>query len=112
MATKPQQTGMPAVNTAGMGELWQRIKFLFIAIIVYRIAAHIPAPGIDPIQLENLFNQQQDTIRSLFHMFSGGAWERMSVLALGIMPYISASIIMQLVQAVTPQLEQLRKEGE
>jgi len=112
MATKPQQSGMPAAPTAGMSELWQRIKFLFIAIIVYRIGAHIPVPGIDPIQLQNMFKQQQDTILSLFNMFSGGALERMSVLALGIMPYISASIIMQLLQAVTPQLEQLRKEGE
>lgn len=112
MATKPQQTGMPSVSTAGMGELWQRIKFLFVAIVVYRIGAHIPVPGIDPVQLQNLFKQQQDTILSLFNMFSGGALERMSVLALGIMPYISASIIMQLLQAVTPQLEQLRKEGE
>lgn len=112
MATRPQQTGMPTVNTAGMGELWQRMKFLFIAIIIYRIGAHIPVPGIDPIQLQALFKQQQGTILSLFNMFSGGALERMSVLALGIMPYISASIIMQLLQAVTPQLEQLRKEGE
>ncbi|NPU91857.1 MAG: preprotein translocase subunit SecY [Gammaproteobacteria bacterium] len=103
---------MPAATTAGMSELWQRIKFLFIAILVYRIGAHIPVPGIDPIQLQNLFKQQQDTILSLFNMFSGGALERMSILALGIMPYISASIIMQLLQAVTPQLEQLRKEGE
>lgn len=112
MASKPQQSGMPAATTAGMSELWQRIKFLFIAILVYRIGAHIPVPGIDPIQLQNLFKQQQDTILSLFNMFSGGALERMSILALGIMPYISASIIMQLLQAVTPQLEQLRKEGE
>ena len=112
MASKPQQSGMPAATTAGMNELWQPIKFLFIAILVYRIGAHIPVPGIDPIQLQNLFKQQQDTILSLFNMFSGGALERMSILALGIMPYISASIIMQLLQAVTPQLEQLRKEGE
>lgn len=112
MANRPQQSGMAAVPTAGMSELWQRIKFLFVAIVVYRIGAHIPVPGIDPIQLQNLFNQQQDTILSLFNMFSGGALERMSILALGIMPYISASIIMQLLQAVTPQLEQLRKEGE
>jgi len=112
MANRPQQSGMPAPTTAGMSELWQRIKFLFIAILVYRIGAHIPVPGIDPIQLQNLFKQQQDTILSLFNMFSGGALERMSILALGIMPYISASIIMQLLQAVTPQLEQLRKEGE
>ena len=112
MANKPQQSGIPAPTTAGMSELWQRIKFLFIAILVYRIGAHIPVPGIDPIQLQNMFKQQQDTILSLFNMFSGGALERMSILALGIMPYISASIIMQLLQAVTPQLEQLRKEGE
>jgi preprotein translocase subunit SecY len=95
-----------------MGELWARLKFLFFAILVYRIGAHIPVPGIDPIQLQNLFKQQQDTILSLFNMFSGGALERMSILALGIMPYISASIIMQLLSAVSPQLEQLKKEGE
>ncbi|MBA53454.1 MAG: preprotein translocase subunit SecY [Pseudomonadales bacterium] len=112
MAAKPQQAGMPNMNTAGMGELWARLKFLFFAILVYRIGAHIPVPGIDPIQLQNLFNQQQDTILSLFNMFSGGALERMSILALGIMPYISASIIMQLLTAVSPQLEQLKKEGE
>ena len=112
MAAKPQQAGTPNMNTAGMGELWARLKFLFFAILVYRIGAHIPVPGIDPIQLQNLFKQQQDTILSLFNMFSGGALERMSILALGIMPYISASIIMQLLSAVSPQLEQLKKEGE
>jgi len=112
MAAKPQQAGMPNMNTAGMGELWARLKFLFFAIVVYRIGAHIPVPGIDPIQLQNLFKQQQDTILSLFNMFSGGALERMSILALGIMPYISASIIMQLLSAISPQLEQLKKEGE
>ncbi|WP_324774898.1 preprotein translocase subunit SecY [Ketobacter alkanivorans] len=103
---------MPNMKGAGMGELWARLKFLFFAILVYRIGAHIPVPGIDPIQLQNLFKQQQDTILSLFNMFSGGALERMSILALGIMPYISASIIMQLLSAVSPQLEQLKKEGE
>ncbi|AUM12045.1 preprotein translocase subunit SecY [Ketobacter alkanivorans] len=112
MAAKPQQAGMPNMKGAGMGELWARLKFLFFAILVYRIGAHIPVPGIDPIQLQNLFKQQQDTILSLFNMFSGGALERMSILALGIMPYISASIIMQLLSAVSPQLEQLKKEGE
>ncbi|MDY6920115.1 MAG: preprotein translocase subunit SecY [Pseudomonadota bacterium] len=112
MAAKPQQAGMSGMNTAGMGELWARLKFLFFAILVYRIGAHIPVPGIDPIQLQNMFRQQQDTILSLFNMFSGGALERMSILALGIMPYISASIIMQLLTAVSPQLEQLKKEGE
>jgi len=112
MAAKPQQAGIPNMKGAGMGELWARLKFLFFAILVYRIGAHIPVPGIDPIQLQNLFKQQQDTILSLFNMFSGGALERMSILALGIMPYISASIIMQLLSAVSPQLEQLKKEGE
>lgn len=112
MAAKPQQAGMPNTSNAGMGELWARLKFLFFAILVYRIGAHIPVPGIDPVQLQNLFKQQQDTILSLFNMFSGGALERMSILALGIMPYISASIIMQLLSAVSPQLEQLKKEGE
>lgn len=112
MASKPQKAGMPNMSNSGMGELWARLKFLFFAILVYRIGAHIPVPGIDPIQLQNLFKQQQDTILSLFNMFSGGALERMSILALGIMPYISASIIMQLLSAVSPQLEQLKKEGE
>ncbi len=112
MATKPQKAAMPNVSSAATGELWARLKFLFFAILVYRIGAHIPVPGIDPIQLQQMFNQQQDTILSLFNMFSGGALERMSILALGIMPYISASIIMQLLTAVSPQLEQLKKEGE
>jgi len=112
MAKKDQQPQPGAGGQAGLSELWRRIKFVFIAIIIYRIGAHIPVPGIDPIQLQNLFRQQQDTILSLFNMFSGGALERMSILALGIMPYISASIIMQLLSAVSPQLEQLKKEGE
>lgn len=113
MAKKDQQPQLGAGGgQAGLSELWQRIKFVFIAIIVYRVGAHIPVPGIDPIQLKAMFNQQQDTILSLFNMFSGGALERMSILALGIMPYISASIIMQLLSAVSPQLEQLKKEGE
>jgi preprotein translocase subunit SecY len=99
-------------SQAGMTELWQRIRFVLFAIVVYRIGAHIPVPGIDPIQLQIMFQQQKDTIVSLFNMFSGGALERMSILALGIMPYISASIIMQLLQAVSPHLEQLKKEGE
>jgi len=83
-----------------------------MAIIVYRIGAHIPVPGINPDRLAELFRQNEGTILSLFNMFSGGALERMSIFALGIMPYISASIIMQLMTAVSPQLEQLKKEGE
>jgi preprotein translocase subunit SecY len=97
---------------SGLGELWSRLRFVLIAIIVYRIGAHIPVPGINPDRLAALFDQNQGTILSLFNMFSGGALERMSILALGIMPYISASIIMQLMTIVSPTLEQLKKEGE
>jgi len=103
---------LPLANQKGLGELWARLRFLFLAIIVYRVGTHIPVPGIDPDQVANLFNQGQDTILGLFNMFSGGALERMSILALGIMPYISASIIMQLMSAVSPSLEQLKKEGD
>ena len=103
---------LPSVNKAGLSELFSRLRFVLLAIIVYRIGTHIPVPGIDPNQLAALFNQNQGTILGLANMFSGGALERMSILALGIMPYISASIIMQLMSAVTPQLEQLKKEGE
>ena len=97
---------------SGLGELWARLRFLFLCILVYRLGTHIPVPGINPDQLSALFTQNQGTIIGLFNMFSGGALERMSVLALGVMPYISASIIMQLMSAVTPQLEALKKEGE
>jgi preprotein translocase subunit SecY len=99
-------------NQKGLGELWARLRFLFLAIIVYRIGTHIPVPGIDPDRIAALFQQNEGTIIGLFNMFSGGALERMSILALGIMPYISASIIMQLMTAVTPSLEQLKKEGD
>ena len=99
-------------NQKGLGELWARLKFLILAIIVYRIGSHIPVPGIDPAQLANIFNQTQNTIFGMANMFSGGALQRMSVLALGVMPYISASIIIQLLTSVVPHLEQLKKEGE
>ncbi len=103
---------MPTGVGKGLGELKSRLWFVFLAILVYRIGAHIPVPGINPDRLAALFDQNQGTILSLFNMFSGGALERMSIFALGIMPYISASIIMQLLTAVTPSLEQLKKEGE
>lgn len=103
---------MPAGIGKGFGELKARLWFVFAAILVYRVGAHIPVPGINPDRLAALFEQNQGTILSLFNMFSGGALERMSIFALGIMPYISASIIMQLLTAVTPSLEQLKKEGE
>ncbi len=101
-----------SAGSSGLAELWVRLRFLLMAVIVYRVGTHIPVPGINPVQLELLFNQNSGTILGMFNMFSGGALERMSILALGIMPYISASIIMQLLAAVTPQLEQLKKEGE
>nr|WP_252307280.1 preprotein translocase subunit SecY [Sutterella wadsworthensis] len=86
--------------------------FLALALVVYRIGAHVPVPGIDPDMLNQLFNQQQGGILGLFNMFSGGALSRFSVFALGIMPYISASIIFQMLSYVLPSLEAIRKEGE
>ncbi|NCA00056.1 MAG: preprotein translocase subunit SecY, partial [Betaproteobacteria bacterium] len=94
------------------GDLSRRLVFLLLALVVYRVGAHIPVPGIDPAQLQQLFNGQQGGILSLFNMFSGGALSRFTVFALGIMPYISASIIMQLLTYVLPAFEQLKKEGE
>ena len=94
------------------GDLRRRLVFLVLALVVYRLGAHIPVPGIDPTQLQQLFQGQQGGILSLFNMFSGGALSRFTVFALGIMPYISASIIMQLMTYVVPTLEALKKEGE
>jgi preprotein translocase subunit SecY len=99
-------------NANGLSELWTRLRFLLLAIIIYRIGTHIPVPGFDPERLSDLFTQNQGTFLGLFNMFSGGALERMSILALGVMPYISASIIMQLMSATVPALEQIKKEGE
>jgi preprotein translocase subunit SecY len=108
MARKP----LPAVNKKGLAELWARLRFLLLAILVYRLGTHIPLPGIDPDRVASLFKQNQGTLLGMFNMFSGGALERMSIMALGVMPYISASIIVQLMSAVTPSLEQLKKEGD
>ena len=94
------------------GDLRRRIIFLILALVVYRIGGHIPVPGIDPVQLQQLFKGQSGGILSMFNMFSGGALSRFSVFALGIMPYISASIIMQLMTYVVPSLEAIKKEGE
>jgi preprotein translocase subunit SecY len=99
-------------KTGKFGDLRRRLVFLLLALVVYRIGAHIPVPGIDPAQLQALFKGQQGGILSLFNMFSGGALSRFTVFALGIMPYISASIIMQLLTYVVPTFEQLKKEGE
>jgi preprotein translocase subunit SecY len=95
-----------------MGDLKRRLMFLLGALIVYRIGAHIPVPGIDPVALADLFKSQKGGILDMFNMFSGGALSRFTILALGIMPYISASIIMQLMTVVSPALEALKKEGE
>lgn len=93
-------------------ELKSRILFCLGAIVVYRLGAHIPVPGIDPLVLKKLFDSQSGGILGMFNMFSGGALKRFTLFALGIMPYISASIIMQLLTVVSPQLEQLKKDGE
>ncbi len=94
------------------GDLKARLLFLLFALIVYRLGAHVPVPGIDPVQLEDLFKAQEGGILGMFNMFSGGALQRFTIFALGIMPYISASIIMQLMTVVVPTFEQLKKEGE
>ena len=94
------------------GDLKRRLVFLLLALVVYRLGTHVPVPGINPDALADMFQSNSGGILGLFNMFSGGALERFSVLALGIMPYISASIIMQLMTAVSPSLEQLKKEGE
>ena len=93
-------------------DLKRRLLFLLGALVVYRIGAHVPVPGIDPAQLAELFKSQQGGILDMFNMFSGGALSRFTIFALGIMPYISASIIMQLFTVVSPTLEALKKEGE
>ena len=108
MATSSAQIA----KTGKFGDLRNRLVFLLLALVVYRVGAHIPVPGIDPLQLQQLFKGQQGGILSLFNMFSGGALSRFTVFALGIMPYISASIIMQLLTYVVPTFEQIKKEGE
>jgi preprotein translocase subunit SecY len=106
-------TALPNVGKGQKyGDLKRRLLFLLGALVVFRVGAHIPVPGIDPNVLADLFAGQQGGILGMFNMFSGGALSRFTIFALGIMPYISASIIMQLMTTVSPQLEQLRKEGE
>ena len=90
------------MSGGGLSELWARLRFVLLAIVVYRVGSHIPLPGINPERLASLFNSSQGGILDLVNMFSGGAIERMSILALGIMPYISASIISNLIVATTP----------
>ena len=94
------------------GDLKRRLVFLVLALVVYRLGTHIPVPGINPDSLADLFRQNEGGILGLFNMFSGGALSRFSIFALGIMPYISASIIMQLMSVVVPTLEAIKKDGE
>ena len=108
MATSANQLA----KSGKFGDLRRRLAFLLLALVVYRLGAHIPVPGIDPVQLQQLFKSQSGGILNLFNMFSGGALSRFTVFALGIMPYISASIIMQLMTHVVPSLEAIKKEGE
>ncbi|HMO46643.1 MAG TPA: preprotein translocase subunit SecY [Rubrivivax sp.] len=108
MATSANQLA----KSGKFGDLRRRLVFLLLALVVFRLGAHIPVPGIDPAQLEQLFRSQSGGILNLFNMFSGGALSRFTVFALGIMPYISASIIMQLMTYVVPTLEAIKKEGE
>lgn len=103
---------MSIKNVDKFADLKRRLLFLLLALIVYRIGAHVPVPGIDPVVLKDLFESQESGVLGMFNMFSGGALSRFSIFALGIMPYISASIIMQLGTVAVPYLEQLKKEGE
>ena len=106
---------MAASPLAGLGkmtELRQRIVFVLGAMVIYRLGSHIPIPGVDPAAVAALFEQTRGSIIDVFNMFSGGALKRLSLFALGVMPYISASIIIQMMTSVIPHLEQLKKEGE
>lgn len=112
MRSHKHQKRSASSASGGLAELKIRLFFVLAAILVYRLGAHIPVPGLDPQKLANFFSEQQNTIFGLFNMFSGGALSRVTVFAIGIMPYITASIVMQLFSMVLPALEQLKKEGE
>ena len=116
MATSSKTASTASLAAFGemtrFAELRQRLFFLLGALVVYRIGTFIPAPGIDPVALARFFQEQQGTILDIFNMFSGGALERLSIFALGVMPYISASIIIQMMAVVVPQLAAIKKEGE
>ena len=110
---KPQQNPADLAKQAGkLGELKVRLLFLIGALIVYRVGTYIPVPGVDPAALADFFEQQSGNLLGMFNMFSGGALSRFGIFALGIVPYISSSIIMQMASHIIPQLQQLRKEGE
>ena len=112
MAKTPAASGGMVPDVSKLGEVRGRLFFLLAAIVVFRIGSYIPVPGIDSNQLAALFDQQKGTILDMFNMFSGGALHRFSIFALGVMPYISASIIVQLLTSVVPSLKDLRKEGD
>lgn len=107
-----QNIGQLSKKQGGLTELKNRLWFLLFAIFIYRVGAHIPVPGLDPNKLLELFSQNKSGIFGLFNMFSGGSLSRLAIFALGIMPYISASIVIQLLSTVWPPLEQLKKEGQ
>lgn len=112
MAQRNQSSMAPSLGGGKLTELRQRIFFVLGALVIFRIGAYIPIPGVDPNAVAALFQQTRGSIVDVFNMFSGGALERLSLMALGVMPYISASIIMQMMSSVIPSLQQLKKEGE
>ena len=111
MARSPSQMAETLSGLGRLTELRQRLLFVFVALIIYRVGTFIPVPGVNPQALLQFMNSQQGTIVDVFNLFTGGALERFSLFALGVMPYISASIIMQLMSSAVPQLQQLKKEG-
>lgn len=111
MSRSPSQMAETLGGMGRMKELRQRLLFVFVCLIIYRVGTFIPVPGVDPQALLSFMNSQEGTIIDVFNLFTGGALERMSLFALGVMPYISASIIMQLMSSAVPQLQQLKKEG-
>ncbi|MFI4878091.1 MAG: preprotein translocase subunit SecY, partial [Steroidobacterales bacterium] len=112
MATTFSNPAAAFGDAARHGEIRNRIFFLIGALIVYRIGTFIPVPGINPAEVARFFNDRSNTILGIVNMFSGGALSRLSIFAMGVMPYISASIIIQMMSMVVPTLQELRKEGE
>lgn len=106
------RSSKPGLNLSGLSDLKYRLLFVLFAVVIFRIGSYIPVPGLNPVKLQQLFHGQQNNIVGLFNMFSGGALMRFSIFALGVMPYISASIIVQLLTVLSPSLAELRKEGE
>ena len=112
MATTAGNAALAIGEVTRFTEMRHRLLFLLGALVVYRIGTFVPVPGIDPVALARLFDSQEGTILGLFNMFSGGALERLSIFAMGVMPYISASIILQMMAVVVPSMAAIKKEGE